>query len=71
MTAVCSVHTNLSVRSDVVLRLADHLRQYPEDIVDTKRLLKRFQASDDEFQLALRRIDVTVTVPEGPGNTAG
>jgi len=45
------------LRLDVVNRLADHLLQYPQDIVDTKRLIKHFQVSADEFQQALLSID--------------
>ena len=41
------------LRLDVVNRLADHLLQYPQDIVDTKRLIKHFQVSAEEFQQAL------------------
>jgi len=33
--------------------LADHLLQYPQDIIDSKRLIKRFQVSAEEFQQAL------------------
>jgi len=40
-----------------VNRLADYLLQYPQDIVATKRLLKYFQVSADEFQQALLSID--------------
>ena len=40
-------------RLDLVNSLADHLLQYPQDIVDTKRLIKHFQVSADEFQQAL------------------
>ena len=40
-------------RPDLVNSLADHLLQYPQDIVDTKRLIKRFQVSAEEFQQAL------------------
>jgi hypothetical protein len=55
MTAVCAVHPDPSVRPDHVTRLAEYLRQYPQDIVDTKQLLKRFQVSAVEFEHALLR----------------
>lgn len=44
-------------RLDVVKSLADHLLQYPEDLVDTKRLVKNFQVSAEEFQQALLSIE--------------
>jgi hypothetical protein len=46
-------HYDLCSRPDLVNRLADHLLQYPQDIVDTKRLIKHFQVSAEEFQQAL------------------
>ena len=48
-----SAHYDLHSRPDLVNSLADHLLQYPQDIVDTKRLIKHFQVSADEFQQAL------------------
>jgi ribosomal protein S15P/S13E len=41
------------LRRDVVNQLAAHLLQYPQDIIDSKRLIKRFQVSTEEFQQAL------------------
>src|SRR4029453_16115644 len=52
-------------RSDFVNSLADHLLQYPQDIVDTKRLIKYFQVSPEEFQQALLK-----THPEDRMNTS-
>ena len=46
-------HYDLHSRPDLVNSLADHLLQYPQDIVDTKRLIKYFQVSPEEFQQAL------------------
>ena len=54
------------VRLDVVNRLAAHLRQYPQDLVDTKRLIKHFQVSADEFQQALLSITAAATVTDVP-----
>ena len=53
MTASRPVPHEPHLRLDVVNRLAAHLRQYPQDLVDTKRLIKHFQVSTDEFQQAL------------------
>jgi hypothetical protein len=33
------------------------LLQYPQDLVDAKRLLKAFPMSADEFQQTLSRVD--------------
>ena len=46
-------HYDPHSRPDLVNSLADHLLQYPQDIVDTKRLIKHFQVSAEEFQQAL------------------
>ena len=46
-------HYDSYSRPDLVNSLAAHLLQYPQDIVDTKRLIKRFQVSTEEFQQAL------------------
>ena len=48
-----SAHYDLHSRPDLVNSLADHLLQYPQDIVDTKRLIKHFQVSAEEFLQAL------------------
>jgi len=47
----------LALQPDGVQRLVAHLRSYPQDLVDAKRLLKRLRASPEEFEHALRRID--------------
>ncbi len=44
-------------RPNLVQRLVDHLNNHPEDIVDAKRLLWRFQVSPHEFYLALILLD--------------
>jgi len=44
------------IRLEVVKSLTDHLLQYPQDIVDAKRLLQRFQVSADEFHHALQSL---------------
>ena len=46
-------HHDSCLRRDVVNKLAAHLLQYPQDIIDSKRLIKRFQVSAEEFQQAL------------------
>jgi len=47
------IHHDSRLRRDVVNQLAAHLLQYPQDIIDSKRLIKRFQVSAEEFQQAL------------------
>ena len=46
-----------ALRPDRVQRLVAHLRRYPQDLVDAKRLLKRLRTSPEEFEHALQRID--------------
>ena len=48
-----STHHDTCLRRDVVNQLAAHLLQYPQDLIDSKRLIKRFQVSAEEFQQAL------------------
>ena len=50
-------HYDPHSRPDLVKSLADHLLQYPQDIVDTKRLIQHFQVSAEEFQQALLSTD--------------
>ena len=38
-------------------RLASHLSYYPCDLIDVRRLLRRFQASGADFQQAMRQIE--------------
>jgi hypothetical protein len=42
---------------DIVKTLADYLSQYPQDIIDAKRLLQNFRVSATEFHQALQLID--------------
>jgi hypothetical protein len=51
------VHHVPHSKSDIITNLADHLLQYPQDIVDAKRLLRDFQASAGEFHQALLLLD--------------
>lgn len=53
MTASQSAHHDSYLRFDLVKSLADHLLQYPQDLVDAKRLIKSFRVSIHEFQQAL------------------
>jgi ribosomal protein S15P/S13E len=52
-----SAHHDIQPRADIINRLVDHLRQYPQDLVDAKRLLRYFRASANEFYQALLVID--------------
>jgi hypothetical protein len=44
-------------RRDAVSRVAHHLWQYPQDIVDIKRLLRHFHLSAHELNQALLRLE--------------
>ena len=55
MTAARATHSASPARPDLVNRVADHVRQYPWDLVDAKRLMKRFAVSAHEFHQALLR----------------
>ena len=50
-------HHDIQPRADIINRLVDHLHQYPQDLVDAKRLLHYFRASASEFYQALLVID--------------
>ena len=72
MTAARPPHHAPDSRPDLVDSLAAHLLQYPEDLVDAKRLLKAFPMSANEFQQALLRSEpedrtpVARPVPHAP-----
>jgi len=44
-----------SVRPELVNRVAEYLRQYPQDLVDTTHVIKRFELTAEEFEHALLR----------------
>ena len=44
-------------RTIVISSLADYLRQYPQDLIDAKRVLRRFRVSAHEFYQALLLLD--------------
>jgi hypothetical protein len=52
-----AVQRNTQTRANIIRRLVDHLRQYPQDLVDSKRLLRTFRVSASEFSQALLLID--------------
>ena len=43
--------------TDPAERLAEHLCRYPADLVDSYSLLRRFQASNEDFQRALLLVE--------------
>jgi hypothetical protein len=57
MDDVLLAHHPTPTRADLIKNLADHLRQYPQDLVDAKRLLRAFRVSANEFYQALLLID--------------
>jgi hypothetical protein len=44
-------------RTIVIQSVADYLRQYPEDLIDAKRVLRHVRASAPEFYQALLVLD--------------
>ena len=57
MAETFPIHYDTLSRPDMIKNLADYLNQYPEDIVDAKRLLWRFRVSAKEFYQALLLLD--------------
>ena len=43
------------VRPELVNRVAEYLRQYPQDLVDTTHVIQRFELTAEEFEHALLR----------------
>lgn len=50
-------HEQQGEPNDPVEKLVLHLLRHPYDLVDTRRLMRRFRASAADMQRALRRID--------------
>jgi hypothetical protein len=48
---------------DPAERIAQHLLRTPSDLIDTRRLMRRFQASVDDFLRALKRLE-DLTLPK-------
>jgi hypothetical protein len=44
-------------RAHIIRIVADYLRQYPQDLIDAKRLLRQFRASAPEVYQALQLLD--------------
>jgi hypothetical protein len=63
MTAARPTYHAPDSRLDLVDSLAAHLVQYPEDLVDTRRLLKTFPVSAHEFEQALQRSEQEGSTP--------
>ena len=45
------------VRPDHIAQVANYLRRYPQDLIDAKRVLRRFRVSAQEFYQALLLLD--------------
>jgi len=57
MAAPSLIHTDIPSRPALIKQLADYLTQYPEEIIDAKRLLGHFRVSAREFYQALLLLD--------------
>jgi hypothetical protein len=57
------VQRKAQTREDIIRRLVDHLRQYPQDLVDAKHLLRTFRVSAREFFQALVLLDRQPELP--------
>ena len=44
-------------RAHIIRIVADYLREYPQDLIDAKRVLRHFRASAPEFYQALLLLD--------------
>jgi hypothetical protein len=49
--------------ADLMRHLVDHLHRYPQDLIDSKRLLRIFRLSPQEFSQALGLIDLKAEAP--------
>ena len=57
-----------STRAIIIRSVADYLRQYPQDLIDAKRILRRFRASAQEFHQALLLLDQPSSSPSSLGD---
>jgi hypothetical protein len=64
MTDVQQPRSTTALAVDPAETIAQHLLRKPFDLIDTRHLMRRFQASVDDFQRALRRLE-QLTLPEG------
>ena len=44
-------------KARIIRSVADYLRRHPQDLIDAKRVLRRFRASPQEFYQALLLLD--------------
>ena len=57
MTDISSPQPSLAFGSDAADHLAQHLLHYPADLIDARRLMRRFQASTADVQQVLRWLE--------------
>ena len=57
MDEALPVHQEAQTRAIIIRSVADYLRKYPQDLIDAKRVLRRFRASAQEFYQALLVLD--------------
>jgi hypothetical protein len=62
MTDAHQPRSTTTVAADPAERIAQHLFRNPSDLIDTRRLMTRFQASVDDFQRAFARLE-QLTLP--------
>jgi hypothetical protein len=53
----------LEKTDDTAVRMVQHLLCWPCDLIDARRLMRRFQASAADFQRALARLEEVVVQP--------
>ncbi len=54
----------VAMTADPAERIAQHLLRKPSDLIDSRRLMRLFRASVDDFQRALTRLE-QLTPPVG------
>lgn len=57
MNSLTQPQLSAVVTIDVAEQIAQHLLHKPYDLIDSRRLLRLFKASADDFQRALQRME--------------
>ncbi len=57
MDEALPVHQEDHPRAIIIRSVTNYLRQYPQDLIDAKRVLRRFRVSAHEFYQALLLLD--------------
>ena len=64
MTDVQQPRSTTAPAVDPAETIAQHLLHKPSDLIDTRRLMRRFRASVDDFQRALKRLEQLTLLEE-------